>query len=151
VQALTGVLVPSACVFLILLCNDRAVLGPWVNPRWLNALASAVVGFLLLLSALLTASTIDPNLDVRSPYVFSVVLAAILVVLVLCASWRGHASDGFEGTQWERSTWTMPPLERLAPMAGSRARSIGLAILRLYLATAAAFLVFRLIRLALAG
>ena len=31
VQALAGVLLPSASVFLLLLCNDRQVLGPWVN------------------------------------------------------------------------------------------------------------------------
>ena len=38
VQALAGVLLPSATVFLVLLCNDRPVLGPWVNttrtPSW---------------------------------------------------------------------------------------------------------------------
>src|SRR5580692_9858454 len=33
VQALAGVLLPSATVFLLLLCNDREVLGPLVNPR----------------------------------------------------------------------------------------------------------------------
>ena len=32
VQALAGVLLPSASVFLLLLCNDREVLGPWRNP-----------------------------------------------------------------------------------------------------------------------
>ena len=31
VQALAGVLLPSASVFLLLLCNDREVLGPWRN------------------------------------------------------------------------------------------------------------------------
>src|SRR5262245_52077331 len=31
VQTLAGVLLPSASVFLLLLCNDRKVLGPWVN------------------------------------------------------------------------------------------------------------------------
>ena len=36
VQALAGILLPSASVFLLLLCNDREVLGPWMNPRWLN-------------------------------------------------------------------------------------------------------------------
>ena len=36
VQTLAGVLLPSATVFLLLLCNDEAVLGPWVNGRWLN-------------------------------------------------------------------------------------------------------------------
>jgi Mn2+/Fe2+ NRAMP family transporter len=34
VQALAGVLLPSATVFLLLLCNDKAVLGPWTNPGW---------------------------------------------------------------------------------------------------------------------
>ena len=33
VQALAGVLLPSATVFLVLLCNDRAVLGPWGKHR----------------------------------------------------------------------------------------------------------------------
>jgi hypothetical protein len=31
VQTLAGVLLPSATVFLLLLCNDTAVLGPWAN------------------------------------------------------------------------------------------------------------------------
>ena len=37
VQALAGLLLPSASVFLLLLCNDRQVLGPWVNRTWLNS------------------------------------------------------------------------------------------------------------------
>ena len=41
VQALAGILLPSASVFLLLLCNDREVLGPWMNPRWLNVLAAS--------------------------------------------------------------------------------------------------------------
>ena len=40
VQALAGIVLPSATVFLLLLCNDREVLGPWVNGPWVNALAS---------------------------------------------------------------------------------------------------------------
>src|SRR5258705_6651382 len=42
VQALAGVLLPSASVFLLLLCNDPQVLGPWVNGRWLNIVASVI-------------------------------------------------------------------------------------------------------------
>jgi Mn2+/Fe2+ NRAMP family transporter len=34
VQALAGILLPSATVFLLLLCNDREVLGPLVDARW---------------------------------------------------------------------------------------------------------------------
>jgi Mn2+/Fe2+ NRAMP family transporter len=67
VQALAGILLPSATVFLLLLCNDREVLGPRVNPRWLNVLAATVIGSLLGLSALLTATTIVPRLPLAPP------------------------------------------------------------------------------------
>ena len=43
VQVLAGVLLPSATVFLLMLCNDKAVLGPWVNGRATNAFAAAVI------------------------------------------------------------------------------------------------------------
>lgn len=54
VQTLAGVLLPSATVFLLLLCNDRDVLGPWVNSRRLNLFTSIVVGILVRLSIVLT-------------------------------------------------------------------------------------------------
>ncbi len=69
VQALAGVLLPSATVFLLLLCNDREVLGPWVNPPWLNAIASVIVGVLIELSLILMASTMFPSIDVTTLFV----------------------------------------------------------------------------------
>ena len=63
VQALAGILLPSASVFLLLLCNDREVLGPWLNPRWLNILASFIIGVLLMLSGTLVVTTLFSNLD----------------------------------------------------------------------------------------
>src|ERR1019366_7740354 len=41
VQTLAGVLLPSATVFLLLLCNDKAVLGPWANGKWVNLFTGA--------------------------------------------------------------------------------------------------------------
>ena len=41
VQTLAGVLLPSATVFLLVLCGDRRVLGPWVNSTKLNAYSPA--------------------------------------------------------------------------------------------------------------
>jgi hypothetical protein len=41
VQALAGILLPAATVILILLCNDKEILGPWVNKPWLNAVAGS--------------------------------------------------------------------------------------------------------------
>ncbi len=62
VQALAGVLLPSATVFLVLLCNDRAVLGPWVNTVRQNIIAWTIVWSLVLLSLALTATTFFKNL-----------------------------------------------------------------------------------------
>src|SRR5258708_18441903 len=50
VQVLAGVLLPSATVFLLLLCNDKEVLGPWVNRVRPNIAAGAVLPTLVILS-----------------------------------------------------------------------------------------------------
>ena len=63
VQALAGILLPSASVFLLLLCNDREVLGPWLNPRWLNILASFIIGVLVVLSGTLVVTTLFRTLN----------------------------------------------------------------------------------------
>ncbi|MGF1427978.1 NRAMP family divalent metal transporter [Kitasatospora sp. LaBMicrA B282] len=62
VQALAGVLLPSATVFLLLLCNDRPVLGPWVNTTRQNVAAGVIVWILVLLSLALTATTFFPDI-----------------------------------------------------------------------------------------
>jgi len=57
------VLLPSATVFLVLLCNDRPVMGPWVNSFRQNALAWMIVWSLVVLSLMLTAVTFFPDLS----------------------------------------------------------------------------------------
>src|SRR6202046_3700512 len=76
VQALAGVLLPSAAVYLLLLCNDREVLGPWVNGRRTNLFTGTVVTILVALSVILTPSVIDPGITARQ----------IVVILVGCAA-----------------------------------------------------------------
>ena len=66
VQALAGVLLPSATVFLVLLCNDRGVLGPWVNTTRQNIAAGIIVWALVLLSLALTATTFFPHVSTRA-------------------------------------------------------------------------------------
>lgn len=63
VQALAGILLPSATVFLVLLCNDRALLGPWTNTLRQNIIAWTTVWCLVLLSLALTAATFFPRLS----------------------------------------------------------------------------------------
>ncbi len=64
-------------MFLLLLCNDAEVLGPWMNRRWLNALASVIIGVLLALSGTLVVTTLFPSLNSAQVAVWlSVVLLA---------------------------------------------------------------------------
>jgi NRAMP (natural resistance-associated macrophage protein)-like metal ion transporter len=63
VQALAGILLPSATVFLLLLCNDKDVLGPWVNSRRRNFFTAIVIWGLILLSLALTAATLFKNIS----------------------------------------------------------------------------------------
>jgi hypothetical protein len=91
VQALAGVLLPSATVFLLLLCNDRAVLGPWRNPPWLNVLATVIVAVLVLLSLILMATTVFPKINVTE--LTAVGAAALAVGLAVFGAWR-RARDG---------------------------------------------------------
>ena len=95
VQALAGLLLPSASVFLLLLCNDPEVLGPWVNPKWLNGVAAVIVGILLVLSGTLMATTLFPNIDVTAVFMWLAVALAggghvVLVVLRIVARRTGQ-------------------------------------------------------------
>ncbi|WP_019696768.1 NRAMP family divalent metal transporter, partial [Mycobacterium avium] len=88
VQALAGVLLPSATVFLVLLCNDRAVLGPWVNTVRQNIAAWTIVWCLVLLSLALTATTFFPDLStgtieagLAAGAVLGVVAGAVMIVV----------------------------------------------------------------------
>src|SRR3979490_1820608 len=62
VQTLAGVLLPGATVFLLLLCNDKAVLGPWANSRRLNLFTGCVVSVLVMLSVILPGSVLFPGI-----------------------------------------------------------------------------------------
>ena len=95
VQALAGVLLPSAAVYLLLLCNDREVLGPWVNGRRTNLFTGTVVAVLVALSVILTASVIDPGLTARQ----------ILLILAGCGAaalpaWPASRRGGCGRAPW---------------------------------------------------
>ena len=81
VQVLAGVLLPAATVFLLMLCNDRAVLGPWANTAKTNAFTGAVIAVLITLSVVLTASVMFPS--ITAPAIFAIMgtCAAVAVVI----------------------------------------------------------------------
>ncbi len=153
VQALAGILLPSACVFLLLLANDRDVLGPWVNPGWLNVAGTGIVSVLVGLSAILGAVTLFPGIDVTR--LAAGVAACLLVGLVafgvahLARGGRRHRIP--EAEEIDRLTWQMPPLEDLPRPKWSLARKAGVLALRGYLLVAILLVGARIVQLALAG
>ena len=156
VQALAGLLLPSASVFLLLLCNDPEVLGPWVNRPWLNVLAGLIVGVLLLLSGILMATTLFPDIDVVAVTgylaVALVVLAAAAIVTLRWLASRRPKSTGPEPLAHaiatvDRTSWRMPPLTLLQPVRWSAGTRLGMLALRGYLIVGAALLVVKAIQL----
>jgi NRAMP (natural resistance-associated macrophage protein)-like metal ion transporter len=149
VQALAGVLLPSASTFLLLLCNDRAVLGPWVNRPWLNAVAGAIISVLLMLSAILTISTLFPNVNVP---LMTLIMGVVLTValLVVGGIWfsRRRPGQDVSALQRQRRTWTMPPLSLLERPKMSPMRRLAMSALRGYLVLAMLLLLVKTVELA---
>lgn len=153
VQALAGLLLPSASVFLLLLCNDRQVLGPWVNRRWLNWVAGLIVGILLLLSGILMATTLFPDIDVVAVAGYLslalLVLAAAAVPLLRWMTRRQPARPAppLPARGVDRNTWRMPPLTLLEPVVWSPGTRLGMIALRGYLVIGAVLLIVKAVQL----
>jgi Mn2+/Fe2+ NRAMP family transporter len=153
VQALAGLLLPSASVFLLLLCNDPEVLGPWVNPRWLNILATLIIAVLLMLSGILMATTLFP--DINTTQVALWLGAFIIVGLAIAGMWLRvvRARRGITATPVptvggaERATWRMPPLALLKPVTWSPGLKLGMSALRGYLVISAILLIVKAVQL----
>ena len=152
VQALAGVLLPSASVFLLLLCNDREVLGPWCNKPWLNALASVIVAVLVLLSLILMATVLFPNINVTLVTLIggaALVVGLIAFGLAILRSRRGASRVTVIGTESgvPREEWTMPPIALLGRPEWSTGRKTAMLALRGYLVVSVVLLVIKAVRL----
>jgi Mn2+/Fe2+ NRAMP family transporter len=151
VQTLAGVLLPSATVFLLLLCNDRDVLGPWVNGVWLNLFTGLVIAVLLGLSVVLTASVLFPDLGTAT--ILWLLGGSIVVALAgaLASVLTGRGPPAPQFVAEAKFAWTPPPLDSLPRARLNLAGRVWMAALRLYLAAACAMVVVRVAELALHG
>jgi len=151
VQALAGIMLPSSTVFAILLCNDRAVLGPWVNRPWLNLFAGLIVGVLIVLSMILVISTVIPSIDVTR--LLLVLGSVMMVVLIGGAVWfqlsRARDVPAHELSRADRENWRMPALALLERPTWSLGRKIAMVTLSGYLVLAIVLLGVKAIQLAL--
>ncbi|MDA8026949.1 MAG: divalent metal cation transporter [Actinomycetota bacterium] len=152
VQTLAGVLLPSAVVFLMLLCNDKEVLGPWVNGRKLNILTSAIIWVLVLLSIILTASVLFPNIS--TPQIVAILgggvaLGIALGLYLLVQSRRATTAPTVAVVEpVDRSNWRMPALTKLKTPVMSTQRKVGLMTLRGYLVVAFALVIVKIVEVA---
>jgi hypothetical protein len=111
-------------------------------------LATLIVGVLVLLSAILMATTVFPKVNVTE---FALVGGATFVVTMLAfGAWtlRG-ARDGGQVTVIEdgpavpRAQWTMPQLTFLEPAVWSRGRKVAMLAMRAYLVASVALLIVK--------
>jgi hypothetical protein len=157
VQTLAGVLLPSATVFLLLLCNDKAVLGPWANGKWVNLFTGAVIAVLIMLSIVLTASVLYPQITGKQILwiLGGGTLMGLAVLLATAALRRSQGGpiikDATHASQdrLARATWRMPPLQTLAPTQLTMAKRIWMVVLRVYLIVAVGMVLVRVVQLAL--
>src|SRR5262249_53222507 len=160
-------------VFLLLLCNDKQVLGPWVNGKATNIFAVVVIGILVMLSVILTVSVLFPG--VSSGQIMSIMIgfasvATLTAAAALLRSWRrrlGSLSAGpdvFSFAAWSgekarastatgaspsRDGWRMPPIAMLAPVQMSLARRLGMSAMWAYLGLVIILVIVRVVELAL--
>ena len=143
VQVLAGILLPSAILFLVLLCNDKAILGPWVNRTWQNVVDFTIIAVLVILSLILVITTLFKSLSgvVVTESLFAAGGAAALFIVfpLLLRSRRQRVAAGgspdrlADVRHLDRNTWRMPPLEELPKPVASTQRKAGLLLLRGYL------------------
>lgn len=165
VQTLAGVLLPSATVFLLLLCNDKAVLGPWANSRRLNVFTGAVIAVLVVLSIILTAATVFPDISARAiigilvggTLTFALGYAAVAIMRRRDGAANGAANnkanlaDGAARavTRALRDTWRMPPLHELPPPQLTVATRLWMGAMRGYLVVAVGLVIVKVVQMAM--
>ncbi|TDR72439.1 NRAMP family divalent metal transporter [Paludibacterium purpuratum] len=144
VQTLAGVLLPSATVFLLLLCNDRDVLGPWVNSRLTNIFTALIVSVLVMMSVILTAAVLFPNISE------SIILAILIgggvacVLTVIVQQFMGGRDAVTVKPDMETLyNWRMPALADLKPMLLTGRSKLWMAVLRGYMLVAIAMVIYK--------
>ncbi len=181
VQVLAGVLLPSATVFLLLLCNDKEVLGPWVNRMRTNVLATIVIGALVILSAILMISVVFGKVSAGT--IVAIMLACVGAGLATGAALLARrflagrraaevrppqagravladtgaaavseaAAETGAAADKSRESWRMPPLAMLKPVQMSVGRRVAMSAMWVYLAAAIALVIVRVVQIAVGG
>jgi Mn2+/Fe2+ NRAMP family transporter len=166
VEALNGILLPSALVFLILLANDKPVLGPWSNTIAQNWIGAVVAWIVLTFSLAPLVTTFWPVITLKQSFIglgACTVLGVIAAFLLLRFRSSPHEDEalgpasnrrpaGMARAEWRatlrerRVAWRTPPIHSLERPVLSMSRKIGLLALRGYIVFAIVIMVIKLIQ-----
>ena len=166
VEALNGILLPSTLVFLVLLSNDKAVLGPWSNSPAQNWVCGVLVWAVTTFSLAPLVTTFFPDVTLtQCLYAFIVcTLGGLAAGAIL---WRLRPSRhrpvslapdsnqrprGMNRREWReilqarRAAWRTPRLDTLQRPTLSAPRKLGLLTLRGYMLFAIAIMAIKLVQ-----
>jgi len=153
VEALNGILLPSALIFLVLLANDKPVLGPWTNSTAQNWVSGIIVWAVATFSLAPLVTTFYPNVTLTQ-CLYAFIACTIIGLIAGAVLWRLRPSrhqpvsltpdsnqrpPGLGRAEWRgilrdrRAAWRTPRLETLARPPLSTARRMGLLVLRGYI------------------
>jgi Mn2+/Fe2+ NRAMP family transporter len=166
VEALNGILLPSALVFLILLSNDKAVLGPWSNTSAQNWISGIIAWVVLTFSLAPLVTTFWPVITLKQTFIGGAVCLVLGVIAAfLLLRFRASRNEpfadgpgnnrqppGVDRATWKetlrerRAGWRTPRIDTLERPALSMPRRIGLLSLRGYILFAVVIMVIKLIQ-----
>jgi hypothetical protein len=122
----------------------------WVARAPAASLASVIIAVLILLSLILMATTVFPNIDVtRVALLGGAVLALGLAGFALATlrSRKGAPEPPTDESAIPREQWTMPPLTLLSRPTWSTGRKIAMLTMRGYLLTSMVLLIVKAVQL----
>jgi Mn2+/Fe2+ NRAMP family transporter len=168
VEALNGILLPSAMVFLILLSNDKPVLGPWTNSSAQNWICGIIAWIVLTFSLAPIVTTFWPVITLTQSFVGLGVCAVLGVIAAFALLRFRHSREddaalaadpagnkrpvSMTRAEWKqvlrgrRVAWRTPAIETLQRPVLSMSRRIGLLALRGYIIFAIVIMVVKLIQ-----
>lgn len=146
VQAICGLMLPSTTINVLMLCNDRALMGPWVNSKWLNVAAVTIVATLIVLSITMMVSTLFTGVDVVLLLEALAAVAALGLLVGLPLMLKRQVTVDYGDI--DKRDWRTPRLALLEAAPSSRARTYLMRGQSTYLAVAGALLIVRIVQLA---
>jgi Mn2+/Fe2+ NRAMP family transporter len=166
VEALNGILLPSALILLILLANDKPVLGPWTNSTTQNWIGGLIAWVVTTFSLAPLVTTFYPDVTLtQCMYAFAV--CTVIGVAAAVVLWRlrparhrpvslapdsNERPPGMSRPEWRgilrdrRAAWRTPRLDTLERPALTAARKIGLLTLRGYIVFAIIIMAIKLVQ-----